>query len=122
MGTTTALGSLDEATGEAECATTQIVHCDSSRELECWWVAKLYADNTVDSRHSQAIHFVTERMNTNPTRSAHRIYTDMWMLARTMPWQAFGLLRDDLAKEGCSVRAERCRLHSKARWRGLQTS
>jgi len=54
---------------------TQIVHCDSSRELECWWVAKPYADNSVDSRHSQAICFMTDRMNTYPTRSVRRIDT-----------------------------------------------
>jgi hypothetical protein len=64
--TRTMLGRLAGATGEAECATTQIVHCDSSTELECWWVAKPYADNSVDSRHNHAIRFMADRMNTFP--------------------------------------------------------
>ena len=74
---TATLERLDGATGEAECATMQIVHCDSSRELECWWVAKPYADNSVDSRHNHAIRFMTDRMNTYPTRSVHGIYSEM---------------------------------------------
>jgi hypothetical protein len=59
----TAPGRLETATGEAECAMTQIVHFCSSRALECWWAAKLYAANSVSSRHKQAICFVkTDRM------------------------------------------------------------
>lgn len=62
----TALGSLDAATGEAECATTQIVHCASSSGLEWWCAATPYADNSVSSRHTHAICFAIERMASKP--------------------------------------------------------
>ena len=61
-----ALGRMDAETGEAECATTQTVHWDSSAELECWWVTKLYADKSVSNRHDQAICFKSDRMKTPP--------------------------------------------------------
>jgi hypothetical protein len=48
--------------GEAECATTQSVHCASSAGLEWWCAAMPYADDTVSSRHSNAICFTTDRM------------------------------------------------------------
>jgi len=69
---------MDRATGEAECATTQIVHCASSPGLEWWCAAKPYADNNVSSRHSNAICFTTDRMKTYPTRAMNRIYNETW--------------------------------------------
>jgi hypothetical protein len=60
-------GSLDLATGEAECAATQTEHWASSPKLECWCTATLYADNSVSSRHSQAAGLRTDRMNLSRT-------------------------------------------------------
>ena len=62
------LGTLDLATGEAECATTHTEHWASSPKLECWCAATLYADHSVSSRHSQAIGLRTDRINAIPTR------------------------------------------------------
>jgi hypothetical protein len=63
MRTRKALGRMDATTGEAECATTQIVHRASSPGLEWWCAAEPYADNNVSSRHINAICFKTDRMN-----------------------------------------------------------
>ena len=60
--TRTGFGSVDLAMGEAECATTQNAHCASSAGLEWWCAAMPYADDTVSSRHSNAICFTTDRM------------------------------------------------------------
>jgi len=106
--TRTTLGRLQGATGEAECATTQIVHCDSSRELECWWVAKPYADNSVDSRHNHAIRFMADRMNTYPTRSVHRIYSEMEARCQDCTQPTLRLFRHYLAEKRCGVQAKRC--------------
>lgn len=66
----TAPGGLETATGEAECAMTQIVHFCSSRVLECWCAAKLNAAQTVSSRHNQAICFVkTDRTKASQQNS-----------------------------------------------------
>jgi hypothetical protein len=62
-----ALDSSHVATGEAECAMTQTVHFASSRELECWCSAKLYAANSISSRQSHAIGFKADRMKSFPT-------------------------------------------------------
>jgi hypothetical protein len=59
--TRTGVGSVDEAAGEAECATAQTVHCASSPEVEWWCAAKLYADHTVSKRHSHDTRFETDR-------------------------------------------------------------
>jgi hypothetical protein len=55
------LETTDNETGEAECATTQIVHCASSLELEWWCAANPYADDSVNNRHKHAICFKIER-------------------------------------------------------------
>ncbi len=63
---TKALGGVHVAAGEAECAITQTVHFASSRELECWWAAKPYADTEVSTTQSHATGFQTDRMKTSP--------------------------------------------------------
>jgi hypothetical protein len=88
--------------GAAECAATQIVHCDSSRELECWWVPKPYADNSVDSRHIHAIRFMTDRMNTYPTQiNVSNPTPKLGRYARRVPQPTLCLFRDDFAERKC---------------------
>ena len=77
-------------------------------------MAKPYADNSVDSRHNHAIRFMADRMNTYPTRSVHRIYSEMGRYASTVPQPNLRLFRHSLAEKRCGVRAKRCSIHVKA--------
>jgi len=69
-GTKIVLGSLQDAAGEAECATTQTAHCASSEELECWWATEANANTDISSRQSHAIGFKTDRIKMSPSRTA----------------------------------------------------
>ena len=53
--TRTELGTVAAATGEAERATTQTVHRDSSAKVEWWCAVKMYADHNVNSKQNHAM-------------------------------------------------------------------
>lgn len=68
--TKTALSRVDGVVGEAECATTQIVHCASSLKLECWCTAKPYADTNITRMQRAASGFNTDRIRSFPTENS----------------------------------------------------
>ena len=53
-------------TGEAEWAAIQTVQLPGSIELECWCVAKAYADHNVSIKQNQAMRFELNRMQACP--------------------------------------------------------